>query len=182
MIDAFKALGLSPRLDLADDSLRQAFRAASKHLHPDAGGGEAEFSALNEAFVLLSSPSRRLRHWLELQGLSADPRGSIEPALMELFSEVGAATQKAEATIRRRDAAMSALGRAMLEQEIQSSRDAIEAVNIKVEQWISRQCEHFSEFEKTTSHELAHVSQIIRNLVFLEKWRTSLRGIFSSLV
>jgi len=182
MIDAFRALGLVPQLDLEDESLRQAFREASKDLHPDAGGGEAEFSELSEALAILSSPSRRLRYWLELQGLTVDPRGSIEPALMDLFTEVGAATQRAEAIIRQRDDAKSALGRAMLEQEIQTSRDAIEAANSKVEQWISRQCGNFAEFESGTLIDVNHASQVLRNLVFLEKWRASLRGCFSRLI
>ncbi len=179
MIDAFGSLGLVPQLDLEDESLRQAFREASKSLHPDAGGGEAEFSALNEALAILISPSRRLRHWLELQGLTVDPRGSIEPALMELFSEVGAATQRAEAVIRKRDNAKSALGRAVLEEELQNSREGIESINLKVEQWISHQCENFVAFE---SGILTNVSQILRNLVFLEKWRANLRDCFSRLI
>jgi len=182
MIDAFQALGLPPKLELTDEALREAFRVAGKKSHPDGGGSEAEFAALNEAFALLSSPSRRLRHWLELQDLTIVSRGSIESAMMDLFTEVGAATQQAEAAIRKRDDARSALVRAMLEPEMQTSRDAIEAANQKVERWISRQCEIFPDLEKTLALDPEQASQIVRNLVFLEKWRASLRACFSRLV
>ncbi len=182
MIDAFQALGLPPKLELTDEALREAFREVGKKSHPDGGGSEAEFAALNEAFALLSSPSRRLRHWLELQDLTIVSRGSIESAMMDLFTEVGAATQQAEAAIRKRDDARSALVRAMLEPEMQTSRDAIEAANQKVERWISRQCEIFPDLEKTLALDPEQASQVVRNLVFLEKWRASLRACFSRLV
>lgn len=182
MIDAFHALGLPPQLDLTDEELREAFRAAGKKSHPDVGGSEAEFAALNEAFAILSSPSRRLRHWLELQDLTIVSRGSIDSSIMDLFTEVGAATQQAEAAIRKREDAKSALVRAMSEPEIQTARDVIEASNQKVERRISQQCENFPVFENTLTLDSEHASQVMRNLVFLEKWRASLRAYFSRLV
>ena len=65
--------------------MRDLFREAGKQAHPDAGGGEGEFAALREAFAVVSSPSRRLRHWLELRGTPGEVRGSIENSLMEFF-------------------------------------------------------------------------------------------------
>ncbi len=182
MMDAFQLLGLPRLLSLTDDTLREAFRAAGKNLHPDAAGGESQFDALNEAFAVLSSPSQRLRHWLELQSLTAELRGAIDPALMDLFTRVGTATQRAELAIRKRDDAGSALVRALGEPEIQLARHAIERANSEVAQWISRQCGSFPEFDKTTSPDLTAACQIMRNLVFLEKWRASLRSYFSRLI
>lgn len=114
-MNAYKILGIESCLVVSEDELREAFREAGRKIHPDAGGDESEFAELREAFALLVSPSRRLRHWLELRGVSCELRGAISPMLMGLFSSVGEVTQLAEALIRRRNEAKTSLGRAMLE-------------------------------------------------------------------
>ena len=167
---------------ISDERLGEAFRDGGKRVHPDAGGGEGEFAALREAFAIVSSPSRRLKHWLELRGIPAEVRGSIDNPLMDLFAEVGAVTQQAEAVIRKRDDAKSALVRAMLEGETQVSREAVETVIAKVDALIDRECAVFPEFESMGNLELETVSKAARTLAFLEKWRAGLRACFSRLV
>lgn len=180
VMDAFQILELEPRLVISDEALRDAYREAGKRLHPDAGGGEGEFAGLREAFAILTSPSRRLRHWLEWRGTPGEVRGIISPAMMDLFSEVGAVTQQAETIIRKRDAAKSALIRAMLEAETQRCREAVEQTISKVETVIDHECSVFPEFETALDAEAA--SRVARNLAFLEKWRAGLRACFSRLV
>jgi len=182
VMDAFQILGMEPRLVLADDALREAFREAGKRLHPDAGGGDGEFAALREAFAVVSSPSRRLRHWLELRGTPGDVRGSISNSLMDLFAQVGAVTQQAETLIRKRDEAQSALVRAMLEGETQVCREAVERAISTVEALIARECAGFPELEKSAEIDVHAVSETARNLAFLEKWRAGLRACFGRLV
>jgi hypothetical protein len=179
---AFQILGIEPRLVLSDEALRDLFREAGKQVHPDAGGGEGEFAALRDAYATLSSPSRRLMRWLELRGTPGEVRGSIEAALMDLFSEVGAVTQQAEAVIRKREEARSPLVRALLESETQVSREAVEQTIFKVESWITQECSDFSNWEVAEVIEVDAISQVARNLAFLEKWRGSLRACFSRLV
>ncbi len=181
MTDAYQILGLRPGLVFSEETLREAFREAGKLTHPDAGGGEGEFAALREAFAMISSPSRRLSHWLELRGTPGEVRGSIDNALMDLFSEVGAATQQAELLIRKRDEAKSALGRAMLEGGTQICREAVEGAISLVEKEIARECSVFPEFENSQSLDLNAVSIAARNLAFLEKWRAALRALFARL-
>jgi curved DNA-binding protein CbpA len=178
--DAFQILNLEPGLVLSDEILRDAYREAGKRLHPDAGGGEGEFAGLREALAVLSSPSRRLRHWLELRGTPGEMRGAIDPAMMDLFSEVGTVTQQAETVIRKRDEAKSALVRAMLEAETQLCRESLETAISKVEAGIDRECSQFPGLEESADPEVA--SRIARNLAFLEKWRLGLRGCYSRLV
>ena len=180
--DAFQILGIEPQLVLSEDTLRESFREAGKRLHPDAGGEEGEFATLREAFAVVSSPSRRLRHWLELRGTPGDVRGSIDNSLMDLFSEVGATTQQAEALIRKRDEAKSALVRAMLEGETQVCREAVERAISKVETLIARECEIFPDLEKSENPDIEAASKTARNLAFLEKWRAGLRACFGRLV
>lgn len=180
--NAFEILGTEPRLVLTDETLRDLFREAGKQAHPDAGGREGEFAALREAFGIISSPSRRLRHWLELRGTPGDVRGSIEGSLMEVFSEVGAVTQQAESCIRKREEAKSVLVRAMLEGETQVCREAVETAIAKVESLIDRECGSFQEWENSAEPDIEAISKAARNLAFLEKWRAGLRGCYARLV
>ncbi len=179
---AFQILGIKPALVVADEFLREAYREAGKQAHPDAGGGEGEFAALREAMAVLSSPSRRLRHWLELRGTPGDVRGSIDNSLMDFFSEVGAVTQQSEMLIRKRDEAKSTLVRAMLEGETQICREAVERAILKVETAISNECSALGDFENSSEPDVEAASKTARNLAFLEKWRAGLRACFSRLV
>lgn len=180
--DAFQILGMEPKLVLSDDTLREAFREAGKRAHPDAGGGEGEFAALREAFAVVSSPSRRLRHWLELRGTPGEVRGSIDNSLMDLFAEVGAVTQLAESVIRKRDEAKSALVRALLEGETQVCREAVERAISQVETTIIRECAMFQDLEDSAAPDVEAAAKTARNLAFLEKWRAGLRAYFGRLV
>lgn len=180
--DAFQILGMEPKLVLSDDALREAFREAGKRAHPDAGGEEGEFAALREAFAVVASPSRRLRHWLELRGTPGEVRGSIDNSLMDLFAEVGAVTQLAESVIRKRDDAKSALVRALLEGETQVCREAVERAISQVETTIIRECAMFTELENSAAPDVEAAARTARNLAFLEKWRAGLRACFGRLV
>ncbi len=182
MVNPFQILGIKPRLVLSDEDLRGVLREAGKQAHPDAGGENGAFVAVREAFAVVSSPSQRLRAWLEWRGSPGEFRGSIDDALMDLFVELAAVTQKAEAVIRQRDESKSALGRALLEGDTQICRETVEAAIAKVESVIGGECAAFADFENAQPLEIAVASQVARNLAFLEKWRLGLRACFSRLV
>jgi curved DNA-binding protein CbpA len=182
MVNAFDVLGLSVGLVFTEEVLREAFREAGKKVHPDAGGREGEFATLREAFAVISSPSRRLKHWLELRGTPGEVRGSIDNTLIDLFSEVGAVTQQAEKVIRQREQAQSALTRALLEAETQTCREKVGRVISQVEMRMDSECTGFSELEQAAVVEVAAAAEMVRNLAFLEKWRAGLRACFSRLV
>jgi curved DNA-binding protein CbpA len=181
MMDAFELLGLPRKLEFSENELRAAFREAGKRVHPDAGGCEAEFAKLQEAFLTLASPSRRLKHWLALTGRPGDDRGAITPGLMELFGKVGEVLQRADAVVRKRDEAKSALARAMLEGETHVCREAVEAMIAEVETTIAGESSAFPKIEAGEATP-EQAGQIVRNLAFLEKWRANLRERFSRLV
>jgi hypothetical protein len=181
-MNAFEILGIEPRLVIDEETLRDAFREAGRSAHPDAGGDEQSFASLKSAFEILSSPSRRLRRWLELRGLTVETRGPVAAEIMDLFSQVGETTQRAEALARRRDEAKSALGRAMLEQETQSCREDVERCIAMLEAAIGRECSVFPDYENSAAIDLSAASASVRNLAFLEKWRSGLRGVFARLV
>lgn len=182
MVNAFDVLGLSVGLVFTEEVLREAFREAGKKVHPDAGGGEGEFATLREAFAVISSPSRRLKHWLELRGTPGEVRGSIDNTLIDLFSAVGAVTQQAEKVIRQREQAQYSLTRAMLEAETQACREKVGSVISQVEMRIESECAGFPELEQAMVVEVTAAAEMVRNLAFLEKWRAGLRACFSRLV
>jgi curved DNA-binding protein CbpA len=181
-MNAYERLGIEPQLMLDAAILRAAFQDAGKQAHPDAGGNEQEFATLREAHAVLASPSRRLRHWLELQGIDADPRGAVDSQVMDLFGRVGEVSQRAEALIRRRDEARTALGRALLENETQSCREAVEQAINAIDQAITAQCDAFPSYEQAARPDAAAAAITARNLAFLEKWLITLRALFSRLV
>lgn len=182
VIDAFQLLGLERSLVISDEALRDAYREVGKRLHPDAGGEDGEFAALREAYALVSSPSRRLRHWMELRGIPCEIRGTIDSQMMDLFAKVGAVTQQAEEVIRKRDEAKSLLVRALLESETQRCREAVESAIAEVQFAMDHECSKFAEIEAADGPDEEVVARIARSLVFLEKWRTGLRSYFSRLV
>jgi len=162
------------------EELNQAFREAGKSAHPDAGGSEEVFARLQAAVDVLNSPARRLKAWLELKGVEVDPRGSIGNALMDEFGRVGEVTQKAEAVIRKREAAQSALAKALLESETQVCREQLEAAMARIERLIQDACAGFGQLEQAGSIDPAAV-QRFRDLSFLEKWQASLRTLLPRL-
>jgi curved DNA-binding protein CbpA len=180
--NAYHLLSLEPALVISEEELRDAWREAGKQAHPDAGGSEDGFAELRDAFARLSSPSRRLMHWLELRGTPGDVRGSIGSGLMDLFSEVGTVSNRAEEIIRRREAAKSSLGRAMLEGETQLCREAVELAIARVEAEIATEAEAFPFYQAAESPDVEAVSMTARNLAFLEKWRAGLRSCYARLV
>ena len=180
--NAFEILGLEPRLTVDEEALRSAFRESGKCMHPDAGGEEDEFSKLREAFEIIASPSKRLKHWLDLRGTPAETRGTVDPPLMDLFSEVGKVTQRAEIVIRKREDAKSALGLALLEHESHICREAVEKAIGLMDAAMANECATFFEMENAAQVDLEGASKTARNLAFLEKWRAGLRSVFSRLV
>lgn len=182
MKNAFEILGIDPDLTIPEETLRTAFREAGKSAHPDAGGGDDEFAGLRQAFEIVSSPSRRLKHWLELRGFNVETRGVVDTALMDLFGRIGEVTQAAESLIRKRDETKSALGLAMLESQTHVCREAVEKALGMVQDAITRECAVFPEIQTTVSPDLETATKTVRNLAFLEKWRAGLRSVFSRLV
>lgn len=182
MRNAFEILGMPQRLVIDAETLNVAFREAGRTAHPDAGGGDDEFAKLREAYEIVSSPSKRLKHWLILRGSPAETRGAVDPPLMDLFSEIGGVTQRAEALIRKRDETKSALGLALLGPETHACREAVEQALVLVEDAIIRECSALPAIEQAASLDVGAASKSARNLAFLEKWRTGLRGVFARLV
>lgn len=177
-MDAFEVMGVGRGLVFSEEELRQAFREAGKRAHPDAGGDEDRFAELQQAFGILLSPSRRLRHWLESGGIRVDDRGSVGDGVSDLFGMVGGVLQQASDVERKRGAAASALAKAMLEDEVQRSREALEEAIGRVDAALAAECGRFPELELAPGEP---AGSSVRTLAFLEKWRSELRACYAKL-
>jgi curved DNA-binding protein CbpA len=176
-MDAFAELGLERRLAVSGEEIREAFREAGKRRHPDAGGEAEDFSKLQEAERILSDPGARLRHWLRLEGVEGEMRGAVSAGLMDVFGKIGGALQEADALIRERERASSALAKAMLEGRTQACREKLEA------------CQALLEIESDgrtgdlplVEEGLADGWVLARELAFLGKWKAQVRERFAAL-
>lgn len=176
-MDAFVELGLPRDPAVSVDQVREAFREAGKQRHPDAGGEAGDFARLQEAMTILSDPGARLRHWLELEGIDGGMRGPLGEGLMELFGTVGECLQEADALIRERQAASSALVKALLENRVQVVRERLEAMQDRIENETRSRGEAFAAIARGEVDGWL----IARELAFLGKWRGQLRERYGAL-
>lgn len=183
MFDAYDVLGLERRLVLGDECLRERFQQLGKERHPDAAGGSVEgWRELNEAYELLRSPSRRLRHWLALGGVEGDPRGAIDGGLVEVFGRVGGVIQQADGLLKRRDAARTVLSRALLERDAALVREQLAEALAEVEALVAAQVAQFEQLDEQGQQMAAEEAwAVARSLGFLEKWRGQLRERYGAL-
>lgn len=133
MSNAFSLLGLPRAAALDPDALQQAWLAASRAAHPDQSGGDAaRAAAVNAAHQTLLAPEKRLKHLLDLHEVPwrAVP---ISQEMMDLFSRVGTTLQSTTAFINRRQAAASALAKALLAPEEMCLREDLETLATQIE-------------------------------------------------
>ncbi len=173
-MNAFLLLGLAETLALSETALSAAFRQAGRVHHPDEGGSEKEFSQIGQAYQILRSPSKRLKHWLELRDIRGEPRGVVDGVLLDWFGVVGQTLQSIDEVLRKKDQAQSHLARALLENEVQHCREKIDSLQASLELLMSEKMAHFVEIEHgPIAADEAWI--LVRDLAFLEKWQAQLR-------
>lgn len=177
-MNAFEKLGLEPTLLLSDESLREAFRNKAAVLHPDSGGDEADFAAIREAQEWLASPAKRLRAWLQIRGTKITERGTISNELINWFQKIAENGSAAETSIKKAAAAQSALTKGMAELELMKHRETTKTLLSNVEREISIRVDQFALIEQDE----LNPSALMRDLIFLEKWRSSIRGLYGRLI
>jgi curved DNA-binding protein CbpA len=177
-LNAFEILGLRVRLVISDEEIRDVFRRRAAVLHPDSGGDEQGFAKLQGAQEILLSPARRLKAWIEVQGMEVDSRGQIEGGLMDLFQTVSETGAAAEALIRENAGAKSALVKAMVEVRLMKQRESVQELLEMIAAEVKLRIERFQQVE---DRQIAP-GTIMRDLIFLEKWRATLRGLYGRLM
>ncbi len=147
-------------------------------MHPDSGGDEKEFAKLQAARDVLLSPARRLKEWMLARGIEADARGQIEGGLMDLFQKVSEVGAVAELLIRENAGAKSILVKAMTEVKLIKQRELVKELLENIAKEIQQRIDRFQEVEK----DQIDPATMMRDLIFLEKWRATLKGIYGRLM
>jgi curved DNA-binding protein CbpA len=177
-VNAFETLGLKPILQLSDEKIREAFRSMAGISHPDSGGDETSFAAIREAQETLSSPAKRLREWLIIRGAEINERGSISTELMNMFQIIAENGSSAETAIKTAAAAQSALTKGMAELALMKQREATKLLLADVEQEIFMRVNQFTLIEQGQLDAAA----VMRDLIFLEKWKSGIRSLYGRLM
>ncbi|MDE0837279.1 MAG: DnaJ domain-containing protein [Akkermansiaceae bacterium] len=177
-MNAFGRLGLDVRLVISEEEIRNSFRKKAGVLHPDSGGDEKEFSELQLAQEILLSPARRLKEWMGAESVEADARGQIGAGLMDLFQKVAEIGNAAEATIKVGAGAQSSLAKAMAEVKLMGERERVKSLLAEIAGEIGKRIAAFPEIEEGE----ADPGKVMRELIFLEKWRASMKSVYGRLM
>lgn len=165
-------------LVVSEEEVREAFRKMAGVAHPDSGGDEKSFSELQLAQETLLSPARRLKVWMLAKGIEAEARGQIGSGLMDLFQKVAETGNAAEATIKLGAGAQSSLAKAMAEVKLMAERERVKALLSVIGDEIGRKVAQFPGIESGD----ADPGKVMRDLVFLEKWRASMKSVYGRLM
>ena len=177
-MNAFERLGLPVGLVVSEEEIREAFRKRAAEVHPDSGGDEKRFSELQLAQEILVSPARRLKEWMVAKGIESDARGQIEAGLMDLFQKVAETGNAAEAAIKLGAGAQSSLVKAMAEVKLMAGRENVKALLAEIGDQIGAKIVQFPGIEASE----IEPGKVARDLVFLEKWRASMKSVYGRLM
>ena len=182
--DAFAIFGLERTLTIDDSELESTWKELSRAHHPDQESGDTDRSAtVNRAYDTLRSPSRRLRHWLELRDVAIGRQAAIEPALMDLFGQIGPPLQEADDVIRKRKAASSALARALLAEPEMAVQQQLQRLLGQLHGELATTLERFPELESLPpSAEGTESLAVLARLGFLEKWQRQVQERLMNLI
>ena len=190
MSDAFALLGLPREAALDAEAVKTAYLERCRSAHPDQAGGDARLSAdLNAAYELLSEPEGRLKHLLELEaGSTANAWATVpmEEPLMNLFSRLGALLSRLDTWTQKRDAAASALARALLTGEQMSLQEEVESVLAALDDQRQQRCACLADIDRLRAEDPAAALEPARALraqfAYLAKWTAQAREALLRLV
>jgi len=177
-MNAFERMGFPAGLLVSEEEIREAFRKMAAVVHPDSGGDEKDFSELQMAQEVLLSPARRLKEWMAAKSIEADARGQIGAGLMDLFQKVAETGNAAEAAIKVGAGAQSSLAKAMAEVKLMGERERVKSLLAEINREIA---ERVSAFPAIEAGEV-DPGKVMRDLVFLEKWRASMKSVYGRLM
>ena len=177
IVDHFEILGMERQLDFSSETLRMHYDERCQEAHPDAGGTTSDFDAVTEAHKCLASPSRRLRHWLELSGFAVVEDGSLPPAVEERFEKISTLLRVAGAIAERHREARSTLVRSVAEAEGIALQPQVAEARGELENSIAEIVSGFRQLDEGDPEESREKAvEAARCLSFLEKWEAQLRA------
>lgn len=180
MADFFELLSLPPRAVLEDELLQQAYLNATRSAHPDQAGGDALLSAdLNAALETLKSPVTRLKHLIDQHSQTAWRAIPLDDGLMGLFEKLGPLLQQSTAFLARKQAATSALAKALLSSEEMRLRESLESLNEEIEvQWQQLEADLPASDARIAEGDASvwpNLQALQARFAYLAKWRAQIR-------
>ena len=182
MVDYFDVLGIARRASLSADEVRAGFQQQGAKIHPDGASDpdnrkqrETAFQQLTEAYSLLTSTPRRLKHLLELVAPGLAKGGILDESLMALFSMINSVLQKADSLLEKKAQATSALARALLAGESLETEDLLANAAgelLKRQEVLDAKLVAFDAAESSDANSLAGLAQ---EAAFLEKWESQIQ-------
>lgn len=173
MTDYFALLGLPQSPALTEDVLQAAWHEKSRAAHPDQSGGDARLAAeINAAFETLAVPERRLKHLLELHEVPwrAIP---ISGELMGIFTELGSQLQGAATLAKEKQAAGSALAKALIVSKEMPLRERLEDLGHQVDRLRAQILEGLPD----EAGDLTQLQVDQATLAYLGKWQRQIRDV-----
>lgn len=179
--DAFALLGLPARAALDEAELQSAWLQAARAAHPDQEGGDAALAAgLNQALDTLKSPVTRLKHLLERHSGTPWRAVPLDAEMMRLFENLGPLLQRGAALAQKKQAASSALAKALLAREEMQIREALEELGARIEEaWAREESSLPGCDERLAAGDAAvwpELQAAQARLAYLEKWRAQIRA------
>lgn len=181
MTDYFELMELVHCAGLTAEQVRSAFQERGALLHPDAAMSaedrrerEIKFQQLTEAYSVLSSMPRRLKHLIQLGG-GSDKAAVLNEGVMSLFSVVNAALQQADALIAKQSAATSVLAKALLASEALPVEETLSCV---AGQLLAKQDvlhESLLKWDAAAHQDIAKLQSMAQEAAFLEKWEQQIQ-------
>ncbi len=186
MPNAFALLGLPRIAALDDEALQKAWLTASRSAHPDQPGGDAARAAeINSAYETLQAPEKRLKHLLDLHEVPWRTV-PIDDVMMSLFGQMGPALQSVAAFLKRKQAATSALAKALLTPEEMKLREQLEALGTTLDTERTALLENLPAFDTRLSAgdatALADLQILQARLAYFSKWQAQVREALLSLM
>lgn len=176
MENYFKLLDVEQVIHLDIEKLSENHKKLAAEHHPDSpgkNGDDSQYRLINTAYATLKSPSKRLAHLMELEGIHYEKRGTVSDHLMDLFMSTAQILQDADAFLRKKSSTTSVLGKALLEGESQQVQERISDQIDSIENEKSNTLAN-----ATLTENLANAA---RDLAFLEKWQAQLKERYASL-
>ena len=183
--NAFAALGLPVRPWIERETLQSRFVELAAHWHPDTNPNPeagARFQELVGAHLLLRDPVKRLECVLqqECPGHAATPPGAqLTDELTNLFLSIATFNRQLQSFHAQQPATRSPLSRAVLQSDRLALGHDLEQLSQKVEHHWQR-CEaqiHAADtiWERRTPELLDSLGKVLREMVFLQRWRVQMR-------
>jgi hypothetical protein len=177
--DPFALLGLEPSPRVGSADLQSAFlREAVRH-HPDTSTenvASKRFQDIQRARTALGDPVGNLRAFLEVvtRGQTApEPPTHLPPDLLALFMRLGALRETLAALNAKQSAARTPLARALAGRELAALHPRLAPVESELAAaWHDREARIDSWWNSPPPRDPAPLWEILREMTFLQKWRT----------